>query len=62
MESKQWIDPIVEEVRSVREAIFQEEGYDLRKLHSRLVKSQKRHGKRLITHIPERKPSHAVAK
>jgi hypothetical protein len=62
MESKQWIDPIVEEVRTAREAIFQEEGFDLKKLHTRLLKSQKRHGKRLVTLKCAKKTRHAAEK
>jgi hypothetical protein len=60
MESKQWNDPIVEEVRAVREAIFQEEDFDLKKLHTRLLKSQKRHGKRLVTLKSVKKTFHTV--
>lgn len=62
MESKQWVDPIVEEVRAAREAIFKEEGYDLAKLHSRLVHTQKRHGKKLIILKPLKKTLHALVK
>ncbi len=62
MESKHWIDPVVEEVRAAREAIFKEEGYDLARLHARLAESQKRHGKKLVIHKPLKKTIHTIAK
>jgi hypothetical protein len=48
MESKQWTDPIVEEVRAAREALFREAHYDLKELHCLILQSQKRHMKRLV--------------
>lgn len=51
MENKPWIDPIVEEVRAAREALFQEAGYDLKRLNDRLMESQKRHGDRLVENV-----------
>ncbi len=48
MESKTWTDPIVEEVRAAREALFREAGFDLKRLNERLMESQKRHGNRLV--------------
>ena len=49
MKTKTWTDPIVDEVRGHREAIFREAGYDLRVLCERLMEKQKRHGKRLVS-------------
>jgi len=48
METKTWTDPIVEEIRAIREELFREANYDLRQLHERLMQSQKRHGPRLF--------------
>ena len=48
METKTRIDPIVEEVRASRDALFRETNYDLRELHARILRSQKRHGSRLV--------------
>jgi hypothetical protein len=42
-------DPIVDEVRAVRLAIFAECDYDMKKLLDRLEERQKRHGDRLVT-------------
>ena len=62
MEEKQWIDPVVEEIRAIREAIFQEEGFDLKRMHARLVKSQKRHGNKLVTLKQGKKPVSSLVK
>lgn len=51
MENKPWTDPIVEEVRAAREALFREAGYDLKRLNDRLMESQKRHGDRLVEKV-----------
>ena len=48
METKIWIDPIVEEVRTVREALFREADYDLGRLHDRIMASQGRHHEHLV--------------
>lgn len=48
LEPKRLSDPIIEEVRAAREALFREAGYDLDRLHERLMASQERHGDRLI--------------
>jgi hypothetical protein len=47
-------DPIVEEIRAIREAIFAEHDYDLRKLGRALQESQKQHGDKLVTLPPRR--------
>lgn len=47
-------DPIVEEIRAIREAIFAEHDYDLRKLGRALQERQKQHGDRLVTLPPRR--------
>ena len=48
METKIWTDPIVEEVRAARDALFRQVDYDLGRLHDRIMASQERHGARLI--------------
>jgi hypothetical protein len=45
----QWIDPIVEEVRSAREKIWKECNYDLNKLFEFLKEKEKLHNQRVIT-------------
>jgi hypothetical protein len=49
MGTKTWTDPVVEEVRAHRAAIFREAGSNLRVLAKRLMESQQRHGKKLVT-------------
>jgi hypothetical protein len=44
-------DPIVQEVRTAREEIFAEEGYDLRRLVQRLAREQQAHSERLVTNV-----------
>jgi hypothetical protein len=51
MKANTWVDPIVEEVRSWREKIFREAGYDLERLTARLKESQERHGERLVRKV-----------
>ena len=48
MEIETWVDPVVEEVRAWRQELFSEAGYDLERLVTRLMESQKRHGNRLV--------------
>lgn len=48
MDSRTWNDPIVEETRALREALFRECDCDLDKLHALILESQKRHGERLV--------------
>ena len=56
MKTKIWTDPIVEEVRKVREELAREAGYDVKRLGARLQESQKRHGAKLVTRPPQRIP------
>ena len=49
-----WIDPIVNEIHRVREEIVDEAGGDLRSLGEWLMKTQERHGDKLVTHPPQR--------
>lgn len=49
MQTKRWIDPVVEEVRASREELLREANYDLKELHARILQSQKRHGQRLVS-------------
>lgn len=48
METKTWVDPVVEEVRAARATLFGEAGNDLKRLHDRIMSSQQRHGERLV--------------
>jgi hypothetical protein len=52
-----WHDPIVSEVRKVREAIFAAADYDLEKLSHRLRQEQSDSGKPAVTRTP-RRPIH----
>jgi hypothetical protein len=45
-------DPIVEEIRRAREAIFAEHNYDLRALGRALQDAEKQHGDRLVSLPP----------
>ncbi|HIJ73186.1 MAG TPA: hypothetical protein HPP83_03700 [Candidatus Hydrogenedentes bacterium] len=54
MKTKTWIDPIVEEVRKVREELAREADYDVKRLGARLQESQKRHGDKLVTRAPQK--------
>ena len=57
MKTQIWTDPIVEEVRATREALARENGYDLDRLAAMVMKSQTRHGKKLVDRsLPERAP------
>ncbi len=57
MKTQIWTDPIVEEFRTTREALARENGYDLDRLAAMVMKSQTRHGKKLIDRsLPERAP------
>ena len=51
---QKWTDPIVDEVHRVRREILQEAGGDLRSLGQWLMKSQERHGDKLVTRPPQR--------
>lgn len=50
-----WTDEIVAEVRSAREQLFAECGYDLRKLAERLRAAQEASGRAVVTYR-RRKP------
>ena len=54
MNTKPWTDPIVEEIRKVREELARESDYDVRRLGRRLQESQKRHGDKLVTRAPRK--------
>jgi hypothetical protein len=57
MKTQIWTDPIVEEVRAIREALARENGYDLDRLAAMVMKSQTRHGKKLVDRsLPIRAP------
>ena len=57
MKTQIWTDPIVEEVRATREALARENGYDLDRLAAMVMKSQTRHGKKLVDRsLPQRAP------
>ncbi len=44
-----WSDPIVEEIRSIRERIWEECDYDLKKLTKRLKNKEQLHKDRLVS-------------
>lgn len=44
-----WIDPIVQEVRTAREKLWKECNYDLDQLFARLREKQKSHGLPIVT-------------
>ena len=44
-----WSDPIVEEIRSIRERIWGECDYDLKKLTKRLKNKEQLHKDRLVS-------------
>lgn len=48
MKTKQWRDPIVEDVRAAREAMYDEADGDLDTLVEQLMERQQRHGDRLV--------------
>jgi hypothetical protein len=56
MKTEAWTDPIVEDIRRVREELAREAGYDVKKLGAQLQESQKRHGAKLVTRTPQRLP------
>ncbi len=49
-----WTDPIVDEIHRIRREILEEAGGDLQALGERLMKSQERHGDKLVTRPPRR--------
>jgi hypothetical protein len=49
MKTEVWTDPIVAETRRWREELMAETDYDLTSLTERLMKSQTRHGERLVS-------------
>lgn len=55
-----WKDPIVEEVRAVREDLFASCGYDLSKLVAQLRESERQQGRASVSY-PKREPSPAPA-
>ncbi len=50
-----WRDPIVAEVRRVREKLFAAAGYDIREFCRRLREEQARSGHQVITRPPREK-------
>ena len=53
-ESEHWEDPIVGEVRRVREELFAAAGYDLEEFCKRLREQQQREGRAVVTRPPRR--------
>ena len=51
---EKWTDPIVDEIHCIHREIVQEAGGDLMALGAWLMKSQERHGDKLVTHPPQR--------
>lgn len=47
-----WHDPVVAEVRRVREELFAAAGYDIREFCRRLREKQSRSGHPVVTHEP----------
>ncbi len=54
-EREPWRDPIVAEVRRVRETLFAAAGYDIREFCRRLREEQARSGHQVITRPPREK-------
>ena len=52
-----WNDPIVSQVRKVRESLFASADYDLEKLSQRLRQEQSASGRQVVTRSP-RRPNH----
>ena len=48
-----WTDPIVDEIHEIRRKILEEAGGDLESLGKWLMKSQERHGDKLVTRPPK---------
>ena len=49
-----WRDPIVEEVRAIRDAYAKELGYDLQAIHRDLKKLQEETGRHAVSFPPKR--------
>jgi hypothetical protein len=49
-----WTDPIVDEIHRIRRELTEEAGGDLTALGAWLMKSQERHGSKLVTRPPQR--------
>ena len=49
MQTKPWTDPIVAEIRVIRRELVREVNGDLNEFAARLMKSQKRHGRLLVS-------------
>lgn len=49
MKTKEWTDPIVDEVHKIRKQMAEEAGNDLAKLVSRLQQAQKLHEGRIVS-------------
>lgn len=59
-ENQPWKDPIVEEVRSIREQLLAACDFDLEKLADRLRQAQRASGRQAVT-LPRRVPSKGAA-
>ena len=49
-----WEDPIVEEVRKIREAHAARFGYDLKAIYDDLKEAEKRSGRKIVSFPPKR--------
>jgi hypothetical protein len=45
---EKWTDPIIDEIHRIRREMIEEAGGSLKSLGERLMKSQERHGDRLV--------------
>jgi len=54
-----WRDPLVAEVRRVRQALFAAAGYDIREFCRRLREEQAASGHQVVTRAPRRESSKA---
>ncbi|MBI5092911.1 MAG: hypothetical protein HZB26_10775 [Candidatus Hydrogenedentes bacterium] len=54
MKTKTWADPVVQEVRGWRDALFREAGYDLKRFGARVMQDQERHGVKLVQRPPKK--------
>lgn len=55
-EHRVWRDPIVAEVRRVREELFAAAGYDIREFCRRLREKQAKSGHHVVRRAPQAKP------
>ncbi len=53
MKTRKWTDPIIDEIRAIRDEMARESGYDLHVLAERLRASESQGGYKLVTKPPK---------